>query len=200
MKVGAANSDPPLQMATRVGDYLRHDPLKLRFTSSNPNNLGPKSVIKKSLNQSVADITQTGYYTNHPSQIVLYYEKLDVSIVELETKKSLKITWTGQHNKEEVCCSDVIFIRQVIDIILQVTHPFLLPKTSTFSDVADALGKLVELSPNGTGKIKIFDISPNGRQQRECTSSEMIANLREPAELFGEVSCFPLYHRYRSNR
>ncbi|KAI5451946.1 ubiquitin-specific protease ubp15 [Naganishia albida] len=155
-------------MATRVGDYLRHDPLKLRFTSSNPNNLGPKSVIKKSLNQSVADITQTGYYTNHPSQIVLYYEKLDVSIVELETKKSLKITWTGQHNKEEV------------------THPFLLPKTSTFSDVADALGKLVELSPNGTGKIKIFDISPNGRQQRECTSSEMIANLREPAELFGE--------------
>jgi ubiquitin carboxyl-terminal hydrolase 7 len=89
-------------MATRVGDFLRHDPLKLRFTSSNTSNLGPKSVIKKSLNQSVADITQTGYYTNHPSQIVLYYEKLDVSIVELETKKSLKITWTGQHNKEEV--------------------------------------------------------------------------------------------------
>ena len=89
-------------MATRVGDFLRHDPLKLRFTSSNTSNLGPKSVIKKSLNQSVADITQTGYYTNHPAQIVLYYEKLDVSIVELETKKSLKITWTGQHNKEEV--------------------------------------------------------------------------------------------------
>jgi ubiquitin carboxyl-terminal hydrolase 7 len=175
-------------MATRVGDYLRHDPLKLRFTSSNPNNLGPKSVIKKSLNQSVADITQTGYYTNHPSQIVLYYEKLDVSIVELETKKSLKITWTGQHNKEEVrispCCPCGGGLTS-----FQATHPFLLPKTSTFSDVADALSKLVELSPNGTGKIKIFDISPNGRQQRECTSSEMIANLREPAELFGEVSC-----------
>jgi ubiquitin carboxyl-terminal hydrolase 7 len=53
--------------------------------------------------------------------------------------------------------------------------------------VADALSKLVTLSPNGTGKIKIFDISPNGRQQRECTSSEMIANLREPAELYAEV-------------
>lgn len=79
-------------------------------------------------------------------------------------------------------------LREMTDIVLQATHPFLLPKTSTFSDVADALSKLVELSPNGTGKIKIFDISPNGRQQRECTSSEMIANLREPAELFGEVS------------
>jgi ubiquitin carboxyl-terminal hydrolase 7 len=89
-------------MAQRVGDYLKHDPLRLRFTSSNTNNLGPKAVIKRALNQSVGDLTQTGYYGNHPTNVVLYYERLDVSIVELETKKSLKITWTGSHNKEEV--------------------------------------------------------------------------------------------------
>jgi ubiquitin carboxyl-terminal hydrolase 7 len=94
---------------------------------------------------------------------------LDVSIVELETKKSLKITWTGRFNKEEV------------------THSFLLPKTSTFADVSDALGKLVTLSEDGSHRIRIFDISQNGRHQRECTSSEMIANLREPTELWAEV-------------
>jgi ubiquitin carboxyl-terminal hydrolase 7 len=93
---------------------------------------------------------------------------LDVSIVELETKKSLKITWTGRFNKEEV------------------THSFLLPKTSTFADVSDALGKLVTLSEDGSHRIRIFDISQNGRHQRECTSSEMIANLREPTELWAE--------------
>lgn len=155
-------------MAQRVGEHLKHDPLRLRFTSSNANNLGPKAVIKRALNQSVGDLTQTGYYGNHPVNVVLYYERLDVSIVELETKKSLKITWTGSHNKEES------------------THPFLLPKTSTFSDVAEALSKLVTLSPNGSRKVRIFEISPNGRQQKECTSSEMIANLREPVELFAE--------------
>jgi ubiquitin carboxyl-terminal hydrolase 7 len=89
-------------MAQRVGDYLKHDPLRLRFTSANANNLGPKAVIKRALNQSVGDLTQTGFYAHQHVNLVLYYEKLDVSIIELETKKSLKITWTGSHNKEEV--------------------------------------------------------------------------------------------------
>ena len=64
----------------------------------------------------------------------------------------------------------------------------MLPKTSTFSDVSDNLLKAVKLSEKGSGKIRIFDIGSNGRQQREYTSSEMIGNLTEPAELFAEVS------------
>jgi ubiquitin carboxyl-terminal hydrolase 7 len=88
-------------MAARVGDYLKQDPLKIRFTSSNPQNSQPKSIIKRALNQSVADITGTNYYSAHPN-VIVYYELLDISIVELETKKSLKVIWTGVHNKEEV--------------------------------------------------------------------------------------------------
>ena len=71
----------------------------------------------------------------------------------------------------------------------KATHPFLLPKTSTFSDVAEALLKLVKLQPGGSGRIRIFDIHHNGRMQKELTSSEMIGNLQEPAELYAEV-CF----------
>ena len=88
-------------MAHRVGDYLKYDPLKLRFTSSNAQNGSPKALVKRSLNQSVADITQTNYYSQQPN-VILYYELLDVSIIELETKKSLKVIWTGRNNKEEV--------------------------------------------------------------------------------------------------
>ena len=98
----AASADE--QMANRVGDYLKHDPLKLRFTSSNPPNAAPKQVIKRALNQSVADITQTNYYSSHPN-VIVYYEVLDISIIELETKKSLKVHWTGRYNKEEVSYS-----------------------------------------------------------------------------------------------
>jgi len=54
--------------------------------------------------------------------------------------------------------------------------------------VSDNLLKAVKLSEKGSGKIRIFDIGANGRQQREYTSSEMIGNLAEPAELFAEVS------------
>lgn len=95
-------TDPAyLQMAARVGDYLKQDPLKIRFTSSNPQTSQPKSIIKRALNQSVADITGTNYYSAHPN-VIVYYELLDISIVELETKKSLKVIWTGVNNKEEV--------------------------------------------------------------------------------------------------
>ncbi len=94
-------------MAHRVGDYLKQDPLKLRFTSSNPQSGTPKSIIKRSLNQSVADITGTNYYSQHPN-VIVYYELLDISIIELETKKSLKVVWTGRNNKEEVSSTMLI--------------------------------------------------------------------------------------------
>lgn len=94
-------------MAHRVGDYLKHDPLKIRFTSANPQNQQPKAIIKRALNQSVADITGTGYYNSHVN-VVVYYELLDISIIELETKKSLKVIWTGRTNKEEASLPRII--------------------------------------------------------------------------------------------
>ncbi|EEB92201.1 hypothetical protein MPER_09324, partial [Moniliophthora perniciosa FA553] len=84
-------------MSMKVGDNLRHDPIKLRFTTTNAQNGTPKNVLKRSLNQSIAEI-MAPYYT---TSAVILYEKLDVSIVELETKRQLKVIWTGIHNKEE---------------------------------------------------------------------------------------------------
>lgn len=48
------------------------------------------------------------------------------------------------------------------------------------------MSKLVKLEPNGSGKIRIFDVSPSGRSPREHTGSEMIGNLPESAELYAE--------------
>jgi len=62
-----------------------------------------------------------------------------------------------------------------------------LPKTHTYEQVAERLLSEVKLQPGGSGKIRIFDISSSGRSQREYTSSEMIGNLIDPAELFAEV-------------
>ena len=87
-------------MANKVGEYLKHDPLKLRFTQSNGANGSPKNIIRRMASLSVAELIQPSYMTN--TNNLLYYELLDVSIIELETKKSLKITWVGLSNKEEV--------------------------------------------------------------------------------------------------
>lgn len=88
-------------MALRVGEALKHDPMKLRFTQSNGHNAQPKTVIRRLSNSTVAEMIH-GSYMSAPSNI-LYYELLEVSIIELETKKSLRICWVNATNKEEVC-------------------------------------------------------------------------------------------------
>ncbi|KAI6103506.1 hypothetical protein F5141DRAFT_1189842 [Pisolithus sp. B1] len=153
-------------MSQRAGEYLRHDPIKLRFTTTHAANGAPKAVLKRSLNQSIADFIGSNYV--NPTTTVILYEKLDVSIVELETKRSLKIIWTGIQNREEA------------------SYPFLLPKTSMINDLADHLAKTVTLSAGGTGKIRVFEVSKDGRVQREFTGSEMIGNIPEPVELYAE--------------
>lgn len=153
-----------VQMSAKAGEYLRHDPIKLRFTTTHASNGSAKAVLKRSLNQSVSEIMNTYYSTN----TIILYEKLDVSIVELETKRSLRVTWTGVQNKEEA------------------SYPFLLPKTSSIHDLADHLAKLVTLNPSGTGKIRVFEISKDGKMQKEFTGSEMIGNIPDPVELYAE--------------
>jgi hypothetical protein len=87
-------------MAAKVGEMLKHDPFKLRFTQSNGANGTPKNIVRRHGNLTVAELIQPSYMSANNN--LLYYEILDVSIIELETKKSLKITWVGATNKEEV--------------------------------------------------------------------------------------------------
>jgi len=153
-------------MASKVGEHLKHEPIKLRFTTTHAANGTPKSILKRSLNQSITEIMAPSYVT--PSTTVILYEKLDVSIVELETKRSLRVVWTGIHNKEET------------------THPFLLPKTSMVHDLTEHLAKQIQLTQGGTGKIRVFEVSKDGKTQKEFTGSEMIGNIPDPVELFAE--------------
>jgi ubiquitin carboxyl-terminal hydrolase 7 len=154
-------------MSQKAGEVLRHDPIKLRFTTTHPANGLPKAVLKRSLNQSIQEIMSPNYI--NPVTTIILYEKLDVSIVELETKRGLKVVWTGIHNREES------------------SHSFLLPKTNSVHDLADQLAKLVTLTPGGTGKIRVFEVSKDGKTQKEFTGAEMIGNMPDPVELYAEV-------------
>jgi ubiquitin carboxyl-terminal hydrolase 7 len=153
-------------MAAKFGERLKHDPLKLRFTTANGPNGTPKTVLKRTANQTVNEIVSPSYIQGQAS--LLYYEILEVSIVELETKRSLKIWWMGANNREEAAQS------------------FLLPKTCNINDVAENMSRSVTLSPEGSKKIRIFEVVSNGRQQREFHGTEMIGNINELTDLFGE--------------
>lgn len=153
-------------MAAKVAERLNQDPIKLRFTTTHPSTGQPKSIIKRSLNQCIQDIMGPNY--GQQATTLILYERLDVSIVELETKRSLKIAWTGVHNKEEN------------------SYPFLLPKTSNIHELSEQLAKKVTLSPGGTGRIRIFEMSKDGKSQKEFTGAEMIGNIPDPVDLYAE--------------
>jgi len=152
-------------MSAKVGEHLKRDPIKIRFTTTHPSNGAAKNVLKRQLNPSIQEIMSPPYVS--PQSTVILYELLDVSIVELETKRSLKVVWTGVHNKEESTLS------------------FLLPKTNAVHDLVDHLSKQVTLSPEGSNKIRVFEISKDGKAQKEFTGSEMIGNIPE-VDLYAE--------------
>jgi hypothetical protein len=69
-------------MSKKVGEYLGHDPIKLRFTTINPTTGMAESALKRFLNQNMQEIMSP----SHTAQTtVILYERLDVSIVELES-------------------------------------------------------------------------------------------------------------------
>ena len=83
-------------MAAKVGKYLKHESIKLRFTATHATNNTAKSILKRSLNQSIAEIISPSYVI--PSTPIILYERLDVSIVELEIKTSMVHDLTAPSN------------------------------------------------------------------------------------------------------
>jgi ubiquitin carboxyl-terminal hydrolase 7 len=61
-------------MAAKVGEHLKHEAIKLRFTTTNATNGTAKSILKRSLNQSITEIISPSYVT--PSTTIILYESL----------------------------------------------------------------------------------------------------------------------------
>ncbi len=155
------------QMATKCGEMLKYDPLKLRFTQSNGQNGSPKTIIRRQSNLTVAELISPGYMSGTHNNL-LYYELLDVSIIELETKKSLKVTWIGPTNKEEG------------------SHSFLLPKNTTINELAEThLRPNVKLGTAGSNQIRLFTVE-HGRLLQAYQGSELVRDVNENIELYAE--------------
>ena len=56
-------------------------------------------------------------------------------------------------------------------------------------DLADHINRQVTLTPEGSGKIRVFEISKDGRRQKEFTGTEMLNSLND-SEMYAEVNGF----------
>lgn len=93
------------RVATKVGEYLKVDPTHLRFCTVNATTGNPKTVVKRSPTMTLHHIL-TSQYANYGAAArvsnSLFYEVLDLSLSELESKKLLKVVWVSEGISKEV--------------------------------------------------------------------------------------------------
>lgn len=94
------------QLLAKVAEHLKADPTHIRFSTVNASNFKPRAVVRRTVNQTLNTILTTQYagYNSGTSQRNdwLYYEVLELSLSELETKRSVKITLLSDGIMKEV--------------------------------------------------------------------------------------------------
>ena len=158
------------QVAQQVGEHLKYPSNKIRFTAPSGTNGQGKQPLRRHASLTLVEMIHPTY-TQQPSNM-LFYETLDVTLTELETKKSVKVTWMGLHNKEEGA------------------HTFLMAKTAPLHEVIDALTPNVRLSKDGSRKIRLLEVpaTAGGKSSRIFQGNELIKDLNNAVleDLFAE--------------
>jgi ubiquitin carboxyl-terminal hydrolase 7 len=93
------------QVAAKVGEQLSVDPTYLRFWTVNVTTGNPKATVKRAQSPTLQAILNPPYGTfsnNNQRSDCLYFEILDISLSELDTKRTLKVTWLSEGITKEV--------------------------------------------------------------------------------------------------
>ncbi|RMD43270.1 hypothetical protein DV735_g1801, partial [Chaetothyriales sp. CBS 134920] len=132
------------QFSVKVGERCNADPTHIRFATVNIQTGKPKPWVKRNLNQTLQQILQSqyttysGYMTHRPD--ALYYEVLETSLADYETKKLLKVIWLPDGiNKEEQ---------------LEI----LVPKNGVIGDLIAGIAKKLSLDPETVQKLRVFEV------------------------------------------
>lgn len=202
---------PYESLALRVAAMLDADPHKLRFTTAHGPSRTPLLPLKSNTAMAVCDIAVTSYPdTTSDTGAVAYYEVLDVLLEELESKRSLKVYWMGLNNKEEderkyLLHKDTTFTD--LHHLLAEEHklgphpsvPCLVPAEPEESKDKVSQGEVALVSQNlpldpesiaynlrPATRVRLSQISENGRTQVPFNASETIEHLADETELYAE--------------
>jgi ubiquitin carboxyl-terminal hydrolase 7 len=93
------------QMAAKVGEKLGVDGTHLRFWTVNATTNNPKAAVKRGPTQSLQTILNPPYSTfsnNNQRFDSLFFEVLEISLSELDTKKSITVYWLSEGVTKDV--------------------------------------------------------------------------------------------------
>nr|CAD7593068.1 unnamed protein product [Timema genevievae] len=128
------------QMARAVAQRVGTDPYLLQFFKCQNYKDSPGHPLRCTYEGTLKELI---VYCKPKTPKKIFYQQLSIRINELENKKQFKCIWVGPKLKEEK------------ELILYPN------KNGTVADLLEEARKQVELSENGTGKLRIFEINCN---------------------------------------
>ena len=106
------------QFSAKVGEHLGVDPTHIRFSTINATTNKAKLPVKRSMNQTLWQTLSPQFNAYNANQRIdsLIYEVMDMSLSELETKKTMRLTWVTEGLTKEVI-NTMVMLDHVADIV-----------------------------------------------------------------------------------
>ncbi|KAG6198704.1 hypothetical protein E4U10_006319 [Claviceps purpurea] len=157
-------------LSERIAAYLKADPTHIRLWTVHLASNNPKSPVRRGTNPTLRQILNpmgTGLASNQRGD-AFYFEVLEMSLAELDTKKSIKLTWLSEGiTKEE-------------------QFDLLVPKSGTMDDVIQALIKKAQIPDEQEGgRIRVYETNTN-RFYRESRRDQPVINFNEFTQMYAE--------------
>ena len=159
------------QFSAKVAEHLKVAPTHLRFSTVNATTGKVKTLVRRNVNQNLHQILTPSFGTygnNNQRDDSLYYEILEMSLSELDTKKNLKVSWmTDGQAKEEI-----------FDILV--------PKLGNIGDLIAGLIRKAEIKQEDIPFVRVYEIS-NAKLNREHRKETSVSNMSEYTNLIAEI-------------
>lgn len=173
------------QFATRVGEALSVDSTHIRFFTVNLATSKPKAVVKRNPNQNIHQILNPQYaaYNMNQRNDSLFYEVLDMSLSELETKKAIRVTWVCEGLTKEVRWAAKSL--SAIANFLQEIFELLVTKTGTVSDLLAELKKKASLDDASLEDVRVYCIL-SGKISKELPNDYPVSSILDHQNLVAQ--------------
>jgi ubiquitin carboxyl-terminal hydrolase 7 len=176
------------RLSEKIGEKLGVEPTHLRFYTVNASSNNPRAAVKRSQNQTLFTILNpAGYGQLNMNQRndALFFEVLDMSLAELDTKKSVKLILLSEGITKEVSDPCCMFTRSQLTL-LQEQFDVLVPKNGQVEDIIDCLVKKAKIpSEQEAGRIRVYEIS-NHKFFRELERNYPVISINEYTTVIAE--------------
>ena len=167
------------QFAAQVGQQIGAEPTHIRFMTVQYTTGKPKTIVKRTPALTLYQILnpQFSSYSLSQRNDALYYEVLEMSLTELETKKALKVTWAGENSCKEVS-RPMEPCRASRLNGAQETYELLVPKNGTIQDLLAELKRKAELTDDVLAETCVY-LTQNNKITKELGREYPVASVLE---------------------